>query len=62
MMYRIHDNGTDRDATPDEIADLENRAQQPDLVQQQIDAQKTARAALFAKLGLTAEETAALFG
>ena len=62
MMYRIHDNGTDRDATPDEIIELENRANQPDLVQQQIDAQKAARVAVLAKLGLTADEATALLG
>jgi len=62
--YRINDNGTDRDMTEQEAAEFEatklqvaNEAE----AQAQADADRQAlKAATLAKLGLTADEVAAL--
>ena len=65
-MPKINDNGTDRDMTIDEAAEYDAWAEQ-----QQADnaankaadkARFLARASALAKLGLTADEIAALFG
>ena len=66
MALKINDNGTDRDMTADEeaaylanakIATAEAKAQAKALATKQ-----AARQAVLDKLGLTADEAAALFG
>lgn len=63
---RINDNGTDREMTAEEAAEYKAWSDQQKLfVAAQIEAetQRTnLRAAALAKLGLTADEIAALFG
>ena len=60
MTMKINDNGTTRDMTPDELenlAQIEAEAQ----IQSQADADRQAlKEATLAKLGLTADEVAAL--
>jgi hypothetical protein len=60
--YIVNDNGIDREATADELAEIEQR--EKDAVQAEADrkAKEAARAAVLAKLGLTADEAAVLFG
>ena len=60
MTMKINDNGTTRDMSPDELenlAQIEAEAQ----IQSQADADRQAlKEATLAKLGLTADEVAAL--
>jgi hypothetical protein len=62
MSYIVHDNGIDRPATADEIADIEAREAQAIIDAQDKAAKAAARQAVLDKLGLTADEAAALFG
>ena len=60
----INDNGTDREMTPDEILEYEawqKVAQKEDKAKEKIIAERQAlKEATLAKLGLTADEVAAL--
>jgi hypothetical protein len=60
----INDNGTDREMTPDEILEYETWqkvAQKEDKAKEKADADRQAlKVATLAKLGLTADEVAAL--
>ena len=60
--YIVNDNGIDREATADEIAEIKQR--EKDAAQAEADrlAKEQARAAVLAKLGLSADEAAALLG
>ena len=60
--YIVNDNGIDREATADEIAEIKQR--EKDAAQAEADrlAKEEARAAVLAKLGLSADEAAALLG
>ena len=64
--YKINDNGVERDMTADEIAEhLQFAAiieQEQQVILDAAAAKEAARAAALAKLGLTADEIAALFG
>ena len=66
MALRINDNGTDREMTADEeAAYLAFSAQMQDKQQKSIEAEQKKLAdkqAVLDKLGLTADEAAALFG
>lgn len=66
MALKIHDNGIDREMTADEEAEF--KASQK-IIQAEVKAQaeaqaakEAARQAVLDKLGLTADEAAALFG
>jgi len=63
---KINDNGIDRDATAEEIALIEKAQadRQKAAAQAETDrlAKEQARAAVLAKLGLTADEAASLLG
>lgn len=65
-MPKINDNGTDRDMTAEEAAEYHAwvAQQQADNAANQAadEARAAARASALAKLGLTADEIAALFG
>ena len=65
-MPKINDNGTDRDMTADEAAEYDAWAaqQQADNAANQAadEERAAARSSALAKLGLTADEIAALFG
>lgn len=58
----VNDNGIDREATADEISEIEQRAIQAAQAKAEADAKAATRAAALAKLGLTADEITALFG
>ena len=60
--YIVNDNGIDREATADEITEIKQR--EKDVAQAEVDrlAKQEARAAVLAKLGLSADEAAALLG
>jgi hypothetical protein len=62
MTHRISDNGTDRDMTLEEIQLYEEYMAESEANKAAIAAQEAARAAVLAKLGLTADEAAALLG
>ena len=66
MTLKIHDNGTDREMTTAEQTEHKANIKQILLDQQaQVEAQtakQEARQAVLDKLGLTADEAAALFG
>jgi hypothetical protein len=62
MTHRISDNGTDRDMTLEEIQLYEEYMAESQANKAAIAAREAARAAVLAKLGLTADEAAALFG
>lgn len=66
MTYIINDNGVDREMTADEIAAYQAAQKPIDDAIMEREAAKTAkeaaRAAALAKLGLTDDEIAALFG
>jgi len=62
MTYKVYENGVEREATADEIIEIEARSL---LVEKELDEQSTkaaARQAVLDKLGLTADEAAALLG
>jgi hypothetical protein len=66
MTLRIHDNGTDRDMTDEEIAEYQiwQKLRQEE-TKAETDAQAAkaaARQAVLDKLGLTADEASALLG
>ena len=62
MTYLIQIDDEIREATANEIAVLEIQRAELNIVEQAAAAKKAARAAALAKLGLTADEIAALFG
>ena len=66
MTLRIHDNGTDRDMTDEEIAEYQIwQKLRKEETKAETDAQTAraaARQAVLDKLGLTADEAAALLG
>ena len=66
MTKKINDNGVDRTMTKDEesaylVAAEQIKADEQELVDA-IEAKAAAKASALAKLGLTADEAAALFG
>lgn len=62
MTYRVHDNGVDRDATAEEIVEIEAREAEAVAAAQAAAEKAALRETALAKLGLTADEAAALFG
>jgi hypothetical protein len=62
MTYRIHDNGIEREMTADEIKLYEKQLAETELNNANAIARANAKAAVLAKLGLTADEAAALLG
>jgi len=58
MTYKVYENGVERQATTDEITEIESR-QNLSIPSAQNEA---ARQAVLDKLGLTADEAAALLG
>ena len=62
----VNDNGIDREATADEVAAIEAAQIEAQIAAGQAEtdrkAKEKARAAVLAKLGLTADEAAALLG
>jgi hypothetical protein len=66
MILRIHDNGTDRDMTDEEIAEYQiwqKLRKEETKAETDAQAERTAaRQAVLDKLGLTANEAAALLG
>jgi hypothetical protein len=66
MTLRIHDNGTDRDMTDEEIAEYETwQKLRQEETKAETEAQivkATARQALLEKLGITEEEAQLLLG
>jgi hypothetical protein len=60
--YIIHHNGVDRPATADEIKEIEEREKNAEPLSVAHAKREQARAAVLAKLGLTADEAAALLG
>ena len=63
---RISDNGVDRDMTAQEIAEYQATAEtmraEDEVRQVEVEAKAALRESALAKLGLTADEVAALFG
>lgn len=62
MTYMIQIDDVVREATADEAAALNAQRAQAEAAEQAAAAKEAARAAALAKLGLTADEIAALFG
>ena len=66
MTLRIHDNGTDRDMTDEEISEYqiwqELRKKETEAQSAALAAKATARQALLEKLGITEEEAQLLLG
>ena len=62
MSYMIQINDQVREATPEEVAVIEARQAEAAQVEAEKQAKEAARAAVLAKLGLTADEAAALLG
>lgn len=66
MAHKINDNGTQRDMTADEetayLAWLEDIKTEEKIKADAIEAKAAARQAVLDKLGLTADEAAALLG
>lgn len=66
MALKVNDNGTDRDMTPDEEAAhlvfVEQIEAQAQAQAEALEAKAAAKTNALAKLGLTADEAAALFG
>lgn len=66
MALKINDNGTTRDMTPDEeaahLAWAETAKAEAEALKQDLTARAVKRQQALDKLGLTADEVAALFG
>lgn len=66
MTYQVQIDGVVRDATDDEIKQIEkdraSAAAEKQAQAEALEAKAAARNAVLAKLGLTADEVAALFG
>ncbi len=66
MAHKINDNGTNRNMTADEetayLAWLEDIENEEKIKADAIETKTAARQAVLDKLGLTADEAAALFG
>jgi len=62
MTYKIQIDDEVRDATPDEVAQIEANASQKLAEDKAIADKARAKAALLAKLGITADEAALLLG
>ena len=60
--YIVHDNGIDREATSDEIAEIQAREAQAEIDAKAAAQKATVRQAVLDKLGLTADEAQALLG
>jgi hypothetical protein len=60
MTYKIQIDDVIRDATPEEIAEIEAREVAAAEVQAQAEAKAQAKAALLERLGITAEDAALL--
>ena len=62
MTYKIQIDDLVRDATPEEVAEIEAREAEAEAIKQ-VEAEKaTARAELLERLGITADEAALLLG
>jgi len=62
MTYLIQIDQEIREATPDEAAAIDAQRAAGNTIETAAQAKEQARAAVLAKLGLTADEAAALFG
>jgi hypothetical protein len=62
MTYKIQIDDEIRDATPEEAAAIDARQAEAAQAEAEKQAKEAARAAVLAKLGLTADEAAALLG
>lgn len=62
MTYKIQIDDLVRDATPEEVAAIDAQQSEAAKVEANRQAKEQARAAVLAKLGLTADEAAALLG
>jgi len=62
MIYQIQIDDEVRNATPDEVAQIEANAAQKLAEDKAIADKASAKAALLAKLGITADEAALLLG
>jgi hypothetical protein len=60
MVHKIQIDDIVRDATPDEVAEIEARAAEVAEAEAQLQAKATAKAALLERLGITADEAALL--
>lgn len=62
MSELVNDNGTDRQATPKEVAQIATeRAEATKEMEEKQAAKDAAKNAVLSKLGLTSDEVAALF-
>lgn len=62
MTYKIQIDDEVREATPEEAAAIDARQAEAAQAEAEKQAKEAARAAVLAKLGLTADEAAALLG
>lgn len=62
MTYKIQIDNLVRDATADEVAEIEARQAEAEALAEAEVARQVAKDAVLAKLGLTADELAALLG
>ena len=62
MALKIDDNGTSRDMTADELANIKIIRIEAQAQAEALAAKQAARQAVLDKLGLTADEASALFG
>jgi len=62
MALKIDDNGTNRDMTADELANIKIIRIEAQAQAEALAAKQAARQAVLDKLGLTADEAAALLG
>jgi hypothetical protein len=62
MTYKIQIDDLVRDATPEEVAEIEARAAEKIAHDQALAEKAAAKSALLAKLGITADEAALLLG
>jgi hypothetical protein len=62
MTHKIQIDDQVRDATPEEVAEIEARATKVAEAQAQVEAKATARQAVLDRLGITAEEAQLILG
>lgn len=62
MTYKIQIDDLVRDATPEEVAEIEARALEAIKAQEALEAKASARAELLQRIGITEEEAKILFG
>jgi hypothetical protein len=62
MTYKIQIDDEVRDATPEEVAEIEARALETAAAEAKLEAKATAKAALLERLGITEDEAKLLLG